>query len=278
MRVRSKAISSRGSSLFFLAGLALLGWYGVASSSSPAGAAETLTLSSSAQVYEAFRGEYLEVFQKKTGVVVDVEVVSSSSAVLRLSNGASDVAATAEGLHRRFKAQGMREFPFCRDALVVITNVRNPVQNLSEDQLRGVFSGAITNWGQVSGPNLQIRVISPDKETAAYKMFSGMVMRGIDIDYYVLTARSTVAAEVTRKFTGAVSFVNQGALQRRAGAAHAVQIDGRGPGDPGYPYYEIFSLVTRGRSEGPVKEFVDFAFSEEARRIISARGMKPIAK
>ena len=276
--MREQAISSRGSSLFFLAGLALLGWWGVASSSAPASAAETLTLSSSAQVYEAFRGEFLEAFRASTGIAVDVDVVSSSAAVLQLSNGVSDLAATAEGLPRRFKAQGMRELPFCRDVLVVITHKGNPVRNLTEAQLRTVFSGGVANWQQVGGPNLQIRVISPDRETAAYKMFSGMVMRGLDVDYYLSTARSTVAADVTRRFTGAVSFVNQGALQRRSGAVHVVQIDGRGPGDPGYPYSEVFSLVTRGAPASPAKEFVDFAFSEDGRRIIAARGMKPIAK
>jgi phosphate transport system substrate-binding protein len=278
MRERAKVISSRHSSLLLLVGLTLVGWYGAASSCAPASAAETLRLSSSAQVYEAFRGEYLEALRARTGIAVDVDVVSSSAAVLQLANGVSDLAATAEGLPRRLKAQGMMEIPFCRDVLVVITHKGNPVANLTEAQLRTVFSGGVANWEQVGGPNLQIRVISPDRDTAAYKMFAGMVMRGMDVDYYLLTARSTVAADVTRRFTGAVSFVNQGALQRRAGAVHVVPIDGRGPGEPGYPYTEVFSLVTRGKPAGAAKEFVDFAFSEEGRRIISARGMRPLER
>ena len=274
----SKAISRRCSSLIPLVSLFLIGGYGVASLPLPANATETLTLSCSAQVYEAFRGEYLEKFQEKTGIAVNVHVVSSWAAVSRLSNRVSDLAATAEGLDQRYKAEGMLESPFCRDALVVITHIQNPVRNLTEDQLRSVFSGAVTNWKQVGGPDHPIRVISPDKDTAAYRMFSGTVMRGTDIGYYLLTAQSTVAADVTRIYRGAVSFVNHGALQRKSGAAHVVQIDGLGPGDPGYPYHEVFSLVTRGKPEGSVKKFVDYAFSEDARRIFGARGMKPIAK
>jgi phosphate transport system substrate-binding protein len=274
----AKTESQRRPSLLSLFCSSLLAAYTLASAPLPAGAAETLALSCSAQVYEAFRGEYLEKFQEKTGVTVNVDVVPSRAAVLRLSNRVSDLAATAEGLHQRFKAEGMLEFPFCRDALIMITHIQNPVRNLTEDQLRSVFSGAITNWEQLGGPRLRIRVISPDKETAAYKMFSGMIMRGMDIDYYLLTGRSTDAAHVARRFNGAVSFVNQGALQGRSGAAHVVQVNGLGPRDPEYPYYEVFSLVTRGKPVGAVKEFVDFAFSEEARRIIAGRGMKPIAK
>jgi phosphate transport system substrate-binding protein len=278
MRLCSNATSRHGFWLLSWVGLTLLGWCGVASFPRSANGAEALTLSSSAQVYEAFRGEYLEAFGKKTGVTVHVDVVPSSTAVIRLSNSVSDLAATAEALPQRFKAEGMLAFPFCRDALAVITHIQNPVRNLSEDQLRGIFSGAITNWDQVGGPHLTIRVISPDRGTAAYKMFSGMVMRGMEVDYSLLTARSTDAAQVTRRFSGAVSFVNQGALQRKSRAAQVVQIDHLAPGDPGYPYYEVFSLVTRGRPVGTVKKFVDFAFSDEARRIIAERGMQPIDK
>ena len=70
----------------------------------------------------------------------------------------------------------------------------------------------------------------------------------------------------------------QGALQRKSRAAHVVRIDDLGPGDPGYPYYEVFSLVTRGKPEGSVKKFVDHAFSDGARKIFAARGMKLIER
>ena len=274
----SKAISRHCSSLISLVSLLLLAGYGVATLPLPANAAETLTLASSAQVYEAFRGEYLEDFQKRTGGSVNVDVVTSWAAVSLLSNGASDLAATAEGLRHRFKAEGMQEFPFCRDALVVITHIQNSVRNLTEDQVRGVFSGAVDNWKEIGGPNQPIRIISPAKDTAAYKMFYGMVMMGADIAYYLSSAQSTVAANVTRRFTGAVSFVNQGALHGRTVAANVVRIDGLGPGDPEYPYYEVFSLVTRGTPVGSVKQFVDFAFTEEGRRIFEKRGMRPISE
>ena len=121
-------------------------------------------------------------------------------------------------------------------------------------------------------------MIAPASYTAAYKMFAGMVMKGADIDYFLSTARSTDVANVTRRFTGAVSFVNQGALQGRQVAANAVRIDGLEHTDPAYPYYEVFSLVAKGIPAGSVKAFVDYAFSDDARRILTARGMRPIPR
>ena len=36
--------------------------------------------------------------------------------------------------------------PFAREAFVFIVNADNPVNSLTEQQVRDIFSGAITNW------------------------------------------------------------------------------------------------------------------------------------
>jgi ABC-type phosphate transport system substrate-binding protein len=41
--------------------------------------------------------------------------------------------------------------PVGLDALVFITNTDNPVDSLTIDQIRGIFSGEITNWKEVGG-------------------------------------------------------------------------------------------------------------------------------
>lgn len=40
----------------------------------------------------------------------------------------------------------------------IVTNPKNPVRVLTVDQLRKVFSGEYTNWNEVGGPDMEIRV------------------------------------------------------------------------------------------------------------------------
>jgi phosphate transport system substrate-binding protein len=263
-------------SVFLLLGFFLTGMCGVLLFSQPAAAAEKIRLSCSAQVYEAFKGQTLSNFTKQTGIKVQVDRLSSHAAVSRLSNRMSDLAATAEDLHPRYKAEGMIEIPFCRDALVIITHIQNPVRSLTLTQLRGLFSGVITNWKDIGGPDLKVRVISPDRGTAAFNMFTSQVMRGGHINYYLLTAESTAAGDATRRYKGSISYVNQAAVRGKPGATRILKVDGLGPADAKYPYYETFSLVTSGQPEGMVKKFVDYVFSAEAQKIISSLGMKPL--
>jgi phosphate transport system substrate-binding protein len=45
------------------------------------------------------------------------------------------------------------------DSLVVITNPSNPIKELTLDQLRGVYSGAITNWSELGGEDAAIVMV-----------------------------------------------------------------------------------------------------------------------
>lgn len=39
---------------------------------------------------------------------------------------------------------------------VVIINKSNPISKLTKDQLKGIFSGKITNWKEVGGPDMPV--------------------------------------------------------------------------------------------------------------------------
>ena len=57
------------------------------------------------------------------------------------------------------------------DSMVVVTHADNPVEELNKDQLAGIFSGQITNWSEVGGPDRPINVISQEQGSASYDYF-----------------------------------------------------------------------------------------------------------
>lgn len=53
--------------------------------------------------------------------------------------------------------------PIGLEAFVFFVNEKNPVENLTADQIRGIYAGDYTNWSQVGGAN---RVINPVSRVA----------------------------------------------------------------------------------------------------------------
>jgi phosphate transport system substrate-binding protein len=240
-------------------------------------AKETLRYSSSAQVREAFGMEGLNTFMADSGVELELFVGSSSAAVRRLMNGFADIASSAERLHLGHQEYGYVEIPFCKAPLVVISNVKTPVRNISSEQLRAVFNGTITNWKELGGPDQAIVVVVPEMNTAAFKNFGQLALKRFDVRYDFMAYRSTDVVMLIHRIPWSISFISQGA-DTADEAIRVLQIDGKSLGDADYPYHQIFSFVTRGYPSGAAKKLVDFAFSEKAQAIMKKNGLEPLPR
>ncbi|MGA3086428.1 MAG: substrate-binding domain-containing protein [Thermodesulfobacteriota bacterium] len=238
-------------------------------------AQEKLRYSCSAQVFEALEKERIQAFTKATGIEVDLYVASSSVSIERLMSGLSDIASMPRGGTYPLKEGGYAETPFSKDPLAIIINARGRLTNLTEEQLRGIFSKKITNWKQLGGPNETIILVVPGRNTAAYENFGHLAMKQKEIHHDIMTNLSTTALEVVKRFPAAISFVTLGAIGK-AGGVKTVKINGFSPKDKGYPYFQEFSFVTKGKPAGAAKTFVDFTLSEKGKEIIEKRGMIPI--
>ncbi len=245
--------------------------------SSAANTAETLRYSSSAQVREAFGPEGLKEFSRQTGIEIDLYVGSSASAVHRLMNDFSDIASTVERLDVQQSDDGYVEIPFCKAPLIVITNVQTPVENISTEQLQAIFSGVTTNWKELGGPDKQIVVVVPGKHTGAFKNFQQLALKRLDVKYDFMAYRSTDVVKLVHRLPWSISFISIGAHTINE-AIKTIKVDELSPKDEKYPYYQIFSFVTRGEPGGTAKRFIDFAFSPTGQEIIRRNGMTPISK
>ena len=65
-----------------------------------------------------------------------------------------------------------------RDALVFIVNEENPVQSLSQQQLRDIYAGRITNWKEVSGEDLPIVAFQRREDSGSQTLFQKLLIQG----------------------------------------------------------------------------------------------------
>ena len=70
------------------------------------------------------------------------------------------------------------------DGLVFIGNAENPVQNLTHEQIIGIYRGEIKNWNELGGPDEPIIVYYRDDQSGSQRLFEKMVFKGLELPDY----------------------------------------------------------------------------------------------
>jgi phosphate transport system substrate-binding protein len=69
--------------------------------------------------------------------------------------------------------------PVAIDAFVFIVNTQNPVDNLSLIDIQGIYSGRISNWNEVGGPDIAIRAYQREANSGSQVLMENLVMQDI---------------------------------------------------------------------------------------------------
>ena len=88
-----------------------------------------------------------------------------------------------------FNKMDMREIGL--DALVFIVNEDNPVDSLTSDQIRGIYSGEITNWSEVGGADMEIVPFQRPELSGSQTLMLNLMMK----DQMMMTPSTETVAE-----------------------------------------------------------------------------------
>lgn len=83
------------------------------------------------------------------------------------------------------------QVPVCWDAFVFITHRDNPVSSLTQEQIRGIYSGEITSWEEVGGRKQKIAAYQREENSGSQTAMLELVMR----DTPMLPPEKIVAVE-----------------------------------------------------------------------------------
>ena len=74
------------------------------------------------------------------------------------------------------KGVNLQPIAIATDAILPIVNPANPVAELSKAQLKGIYTGEITNWKEVGGAEGPIVVVSRDSSSGTYEAWGELVL------------------------------------------------------------------------------------------------------
>jgi phosphate transport system substrate-binding protein len=121
--------------------------------------------------------------QVKPEVRLSVTGGGTGTGIAAMLNGTVDIAnasreITAEEM-KTAKEKGMapQQFVVAGDAIAIIVNPENPVQQLTLQQLSDIYTGKIRNWQEIGGENRPIVLLSRESNSGTYVYFLENVVR-----------------------------------------------------------------------------------------------------
>jgi len=180
--------------------------------------------------------------------------------------------------------------PVCRDAFVFITGADNPVESLTLDQVRGIFSGEITSWREVGGANQAIRAFQREEGSGSQLGMEELVMQGTPmadpktvmvvggmgglIDAVAEYQNSARSIGYSYKYYIDNQYSNESIKQ--------LKIEGVAPTNENirngsYPLsVEYVGVILKGGEKGPGWLFLDWILSEEGQACVAQAGYIPM--
>jgi len=148
-----------------------------------------LKVGSGAAATEGILKPIKEAFEKATGVKLTVISSGPKIAWLDLDKGSIDVAIGGMGItdwEKLMKTEGVeikdpKAFTsevIGKDSIKVLLNLENPVKELSKSQLKGIFTGTITNWSELGWKDLPVIVVWGKLISGTNSMFQKNIMDG----------------------------------------------------------------------------------------------------
>jgi len=221
-----------------------------------------------------------QFMEKRPEITVSVIVSSAQRGFLSIVDGTADIGMLSRELtpdeRKQAAEKGLQisEQPVGHTAIALITNPRNPVNELTFDQLRKLYTGEYDNWKLVGGPDEPIMCLTrrvPESGGAVF--FQEKVLAGkpfgsatvISDRWYTIVNRCTESRVLPIGIVPHTRVTNKvKSLRIKADdTSPAVAPSQANVKSQTYPITLSFSFIWNAQSKDPVvQSFVDFCKSQ----------------
>jgi phosphate transport system substrate-binding protein len=207
---------------------------------------------------------------------VTIQGGGSSAGIQATFSKTCDIGMSSRNLKPEEKK--LREFLIALDGIAVIVNRRNPITNLTLEQVRKIFTGEISNWRVLGGPDKKIYPVTREEGSGTRGAFEDMVMNKHAISDACLVQDSNGAVrEIVANSPDAIGYISAGLVDERI---RAVALDSVLPTYESiaagrYKIVRPFLLLTYKDPSGPLRDFINYVLSIDGQETLKKVGLIP---
>ncbi|MCX5777440.1 MAG: phosphate ABC transporter substrate-binding protein [Candidatus Firestonebacteria bacterium] len=224
---------------------------------------------------------------KNPGIKINVRGGGSGIGIASLQDSTCDIANSSRAIKASEISLALKKgldpkaTVIALDGIAVIVNKMNYISGLTKKQVKGIYTGSISDWSQVGGTAGKIVVVSRDTSSGTYEAFGALAMDGGKMrPDALLQAASQAVATTVSKTPGAIGYVGIGYINDTVKALNINEVECKKDTvwSNTYPYSRPLFMYTSGKPKGESKKFIDFILSADGQKIVEDQGFVPLRK
>lgn len=237
--------------------------------------------------------KWAEVYMKDhPEVKIQITGGGSGTGFAALQNRTTDIANASRqikpaekfGCVKAFKSLPT-EYRVAMDGLYVFVNEKNPINELTLEQLAKLFNGQITNWSELSGMDAPVSLYSRENSSGTYEFFKDQVLKKQDFAASAQTLQGTaqviqaVAQEPFGIGYGGAAYATGVKILRikREKSSPAILPSEETITDHSYPIWRyLFVYVNPRFDTGEVGDYLNWIRSDGGQTVVKGVGYFPI--
>lgn len=265
----------------FAAGLALTGCGGNdAGESGPSG---KVTVSGSSALLPLAKDAAKKFKAKNDQVSITLNAGGSGTGLKQVSEGSVDIGNSDVFAKEKLPEAKAAELVDHKVAVTVMAPVVSKeigtnVKSLTKAQLQDIFTGKVTNWKDVGGPDEAVVLITRPSTSGTRALFTKYALDGKEelSNKSMETDDSGTLVQTVSQTKGAIGYVALSYLMNN-NIVTPLAIDGVEPTldnvyNGKYPVWGYEHMYTKGEATGAVKAFIDFIMSKDYSADIEKQG------
>ena len=260
----------------------------------------TITISGSTSLLTLANKWENDFSKKYSKYHLDLISSDSDSGINALIKGKVNIANSSRpvtSLDQRKAAENgleLAEYRVALDALVIVVNKKNPIQEISLDELKKIFNDDVNNWQELSGSGKTILPVVREKGSGTNDFAIGRILEGEYFPSTIVRRNSNVEIiKLVSENEGAISFVNstnypwgnenikylkvktyENSLSVSPFEGQRLNEDVMRYGD--YPLAHYLYLITLTEAPKQVQDFVDWVLSPRGQKVVQNSGLIPV--
>lgn len=217
-----------------------------------------------------------EVYEAENqNITLEIQQPGSGTGIKNAIEGVAEIGMASRELKEDELASGVEATVIAYDGIALLVNPKNPVKDITLEQVKDIYTGKITNWKEVGGNDAPIVVVSREEGSGTRDAFQEIV--GYKAEELVKDASiSDGSGAVKATVVGNENAIGFASFEYVDNTVAALKVDGAEPTAENvkaatYKISRPFNLVTKEDTlteEG--KALIEYIKSDAGQEIVTA--------